>query len=337
MIRLKCQIIFKTSPTIIYDYASEIEIKSSWADLTDTARITLSKKITLQDREIVTGTNPLLKRGVGVEIWLGYEKNADGTGDDLVKQFDGYISGITPKLPMVIDCQDALWKLKQTVLKPKKFKSTDNAKVKDVLEYALVGTDFDIKTNVKYIDASVGVFEVFPNANVSQVFEELKKTYGFETFIRDGVLFVGLAYISSLRRDVALAFDTNIVENNLEWQTKDDIKIKLKAININKDNTTYTYEKGDADGQQRTLYFYQLTEAELKKRAEEEFTKLFYTGFRGKIKTFGEPSVRHQDAVILTDPIVKDRSGTYLVKSTTKTFGMSGYRQDIEIDRKISN
>jgi hypothetical protein len=66
-----------------------------------------------------------------------------------------------------------------------------------------------------------------------------------------------------------------------------------------------------------------------------DLEKFRYTGFRGTFKTFGVPIVRHGDKVQLVDPVIKDRNGLYIAKGIETTFGLDGYRQQIELGERV--
>jgi len=74
--------------------------------------------------------------------------------------------------------------------------------------------------------------------------------------------------------------------------------------------------------------------SEAKKLLQRETERLRYTGYRGSFTTFGKPDIRHGDIVNLSDPIFPERSGKYLVKRVRTTFGMNGYRQEVELESK---
>jgi hypothetical protein len=315
-----------TGREIIFSFVGEGEINNSWEDRTDTAKMTIPKKIGFKDengnrlkKDIAGGTDPAFKRGDSVEIYLGYSLNMD-------LRFSGFISKITPKLPIEIECEDIMWKLKQVTVT----KSYTSVTLKQLLTDILpAGIPFQA------VDVGLGKFRI-TRATVVQVFEELQKTYGLEVWARDGKIYAGLAYVPELRIDHKFRFQRNIIEDSLAYQNGDDVKIKVKAISIAPDNKKTEYETGDPDGETRTLHFYNVSQADLKKLAEEELPKLKYTGFAGGFTTFGEPFVRHGDGATLQDPKLPERDGTYLVKNVKTSFGTGGIRQEIDIDRKIA-
>src|SRR5689334_14079675 len=80
-----------------------IEVVSSWKALTQTAVVRLprfKRLLTNEDEQykIVTGD--------AITISCGYNGN-------LVKEFEGYVSDISPITPLKLKCEDEMWKLKQ--------------------------------------------------------------------------------------------------------------------------------------------------------------------------------------------------------------------------------
>jgi len=74
----------------------------------------------------------------------------------------------------------------------------------------------------------------------------------------------------------------------------------------------------------------------IKKKATRLLDRIWFTGLRGKFETFGLPSVRHGDLATMQSLRLKEQNGIYKIKSVTKTFGMNGFKQDIELDVKVT-
>ena len=304
-----------------FDFINEVQIESSWDTLTDTCTITLPKKLKWKGKSIVEGANAIFKIGAPVYVFLGYDYQFE-----LV--FEGFLTRIEPKRPLKLYCEDAMYRLKQTEVKAL---SQKNATVKSLL------SDY-YKGELKAIDADLGKFRI-QNATLANVFEELDKNYSLKTFFRNGVLHVGTPYLLTAkdRKKAKFDFEKNIISSNLEYKRKDDIKIKVKAISHNSiTNEKIEVNEGDETGELRTINKVDLTKEQLKKEAIRQIDLLKYEGFRGSFDSFGEPFVRFCDIVELTDPNIKERNGSYFVKSINYSFGMNGYRQNVEIDKKVS-
>lgn len=296
----------------------EIEIESSWETLTDTAKITLPSQFYHNGKFVNLAEERLLKKGDKVSISLGYD-------DDLVSEFEGYIVEIKAASPVVIECQDAAWLLK---------KKPQNVSFAQVKFKELVQAICPPEISNKVADVSLGQFRV-SNATPAQVLDEIKKSYGLLAYMRGTTLYAGLSYTEQAKTHI-FKFGVNVIEENSElfYQKEDDVRLKIKAVSIQPNNTKIETEFGDADGELRTLTFYNLDKDSLDKIAKSEAEKLIYNGYTGHFETFGIPSVVHGDIVHIKDEKY-NRSGFYFIKKVVKVFGGGGYRQKIYIDREV--
>ena len=94
----------------VFDFCNEINIESSYDNLTDTASLIIPKKIRYvkEDGEevnsITRGSNPLFTIGDAASIKIGY--------DSVLKPFfTGYISGIRTKFPLRFELEDEVREL----------------------------------------------------------------------------------------------------------------------------------------------------------------------------------------------------------------------------------
>jgi len=312
-----------------FDYLSDLEVESSWEDFTDTATLTIPRKLRfVKDGEVlenvISGDNPLFKRGDAAEFVVGY----DG---QVAVRFRGYLSKIIPNNPLTFEFQDAMYLLKQkTVSKYSKKDLTLTQLLTDI-----VGDTVPIKVNQEF---TIGKYAI-KSATVAEVLEHLKKNYGVTSYIRDGVLNAGLAYeLRDIDQLKIINIDMEkfvIDDGNLSYQRSDDQKIKVKAISIYPDNTREEVTAGDEDGGERAQYFYDVSVEDLQNYANERVEKLKFTGFTGSFTTFINPIVKHGDAIKLISEKRPDATGIYLVKKVVSSSGVGGGRQTIELDIKV--
>lgn len=295
-----------------------VEVESSWEDQTDKCTITIPRKLNWQGKAVATGTDPLLRRGDAVNVQIGYD-------DENESIFTGYVHQISAEIPTRIECQDPMWLLKQSTV-TKSYKSVKLATLlADIVPSGIPFEAFDVE---------LGPYRI-SQATPAQVLEDLRKTYFLKSWFRNGTLYCGFAYVPSIQSSHIIRMERNVVENQLEYVRKEDVKIKLKMIAMQPDNSKVEYETGDTDGEQRTMYYYEKTLAELKAIADEEIERLRYEGYRGSLTTFGKPTVRHGDIIDLRSEAYPERDGEYRVKAVRYSFGMGGYRQEITLDTKI--
>jgi hypothetical protein len=308
-------------------FVTDIVIESSWQQLTSTARIILPKNLTIDSKPAIEGNNAVFKIGDKVKIELGYDYQFNTV-------FEGYVSDVKTKIPLELQCEDQMWLFKQHSYK-KAFKSVT---VKQLVNFLLekIPTKFPIEYS--FGDLNLGKFRI-NLATGAQVFDELQKTYGIQSFFREGTLYIGFAYShtsASYRKVIPFQFTDNIIQDDLIYKNANNVKIKVVGTALNADNKQLTAEGGDGDGIQVPRFYYHKTQAELQALVNNEAKTLKISGFEGGFTTFGKPYVRQGDAVELRDTELPERDGTYLVQSVVREFGVNGYRQNIGISRKIS-
>lgn len=309
-----------------FTYANRIEIKRDVEALTETCRITLPRRLRLRERDIFAGASRLIKAGDPVTVKCGY-----GTAETV---FTGYVSRVEVDTPVVIECQDAMYLLKKTEVQPRSWKS---ATVSDVVSYIAPQVG-----DTSLVDMSLGTFRVTnkPTApTAARVLEYICSTYSLRAYFLRGALHVGLAYTTDGARTYDYFFRPRswsdaIITSSLKYNEAEDVKVRVKAISIQRDNTRLEAEAGDPGGELRTVHFQNMTTEELKAAAEAAVDKLKVAGYTGSFTTFGEPVVQKADRVTLHSD---DRpQGLYTVQAVTYTAGVGvGIRQEITIGSKI--
>jgi hypothetical protein len=310
-----------------FNFVTEFEAESTYESFTDTCTITLPTKIQFQGKPIAEGVNSVFKIGDKVKVMLGYDFNNQTV-------FQGYVTMIGTQTPLQIHCQDAMYLFKN-VSYHKSFKSVT---LKELVNYLMSKISEPLKVNVT-MDASLGKFMIDSSTGTA-VFEELKKTYGISSFIRDNELFVGLSFNSnnteSYRKEKEFVFQKQIIEDDLEYKSEADRKIKVHASSIDSNNKKIEYTTGDSEGDKVDVFAFNLSSSDLKKFADEQLERQKYNGFEGDFLTFGNPLVRHGDVAKLVDLKYPERDGKYIVKKVVTTFGSGGYRQRISLGKKLS-
>lgn len=317
MVRLNAEILISNEANkakIKFISVNELKINNSWKNRTDTATIKFPRNLKLRNYNITE----LLKQGDKVSIRLGYD-------DDLIEEFLGYITGIKADIPLEIQCEDEMWKLKQTTYK----KSWSSIKLSELLDYIYSGQKNIIG------DAELGPFYI-NNESAAKVLQRLLDDYTIYSFFRNEVLVVGKVYTLTDINNLKYHFQKNVVSKDLYYRKQEDTKIKVEAQSRLSNNTKLTIIKGDDDGDTKTLHYYNLSKKELETRAEEELKSVKYDGYTGKLTGFGYPIVMAADRVTLYDDNFKDREGTYIVEGVQKIFGVNGYRREITLGYKAN-
>ncbi len=296
-----------------FQWVNSIEIESSWQMLTDNATIVLPANIKVDKNKL----SKQIKSGDKVTIKTGYKERLNTV-------FVGYVTYVKPSVPIEITCEDEMWKLKQVSINA-------SGRAKDLDEFM---RKYYPEYDVDALNISIGKY-YYANKSKAKVLEELKSDFGLYAFFRDKKLVVGKQYSGSGSAKVKFKLDYNIITDDLEYKRKDQVKLKVKAISNNADGTKLEIELGAADGESRTLNFYDLTKSELKEFAQREMERLKYDGWRGSFTAFGEPFVKHGDVVELEHAEDSDKKGAYYVDKVVYTFGVDGYRQEITLGAKV--
>jgi len=280
--------------------------------------------------------------------------------------FQGYISKVTSKKPIVLECEDNMWLLKQIPCTPKSLSKNDS--IEDYLRTQLKGTSFTVNA---VTSTSVGAL-IINNETVAELLSRLRKEFHLEAYFRGSELRIGSqVYLESdnVGKTVwEFIFQQNIISDDLEFKRIDDIilsavchSMNTKDGSTNKQGKTKTkqerlsvlvYIKGgkfqyiekkegvefpaNEEGERRTLFFPNITSAkELADKGIDELKKYYYQGFRGKFTTFGIPYVNQGDNIIIRDRLMPDRDGKYKVRGVNYSGGINGHRQEIILDYKL--
>lgn len=319
---------------VVFSGANSIEVVSSWEDMTDTCTILIPNKFKRNNKSITVGDNGFFKRGDEVTVKMGYFPN-------LETRFEGFIRRITPDNLITIECEDLMFKLKQENVN-KTFRA---GKLKTLIEGIT-----SQKSNV--VDADLGAVRV-PNKSAAQVLATvIKETYKLQSYIRNKVLRVGLAYYPDEGKTVELHIDGikgNIAENNLEFIDSNELKITVFGKSKQLDgNYIFRYAFYDNNGilittsdDPRTGEYDNIniplqTTEQLDNIIQNHLKKRLSAGINGTVTAFLDPIVSHGDVVDLKSKKFPEKEGKYLVKRVTTSMTVSGGgRQEIELDIKV--
>lgn len=311
---------------VVFSRVHEVQIERSRKTLGAKATIKIPATARLERQgEFISEveTAKRFDRGDAVFIEAGYNGN-------MRLEFQGYVSRIKPGTPIEIECDDAIFLLRRKNLKA----AFQNTTLAALLEFILKGT------GIKVVGSTPGInFKTFyfKNTSAANALQKLKDEYGLTMYFRSiNELFVGLAEEVD-GTEVKYRLGWNVIDNTLEWHDEEDVRLKIKAIHIKKDNTKVEKEIGDDDGELRTLYFYDLENgADLERVAKQEMLKYKYSGYDGGLETFLLPNITAGNVVNLEDAQFEQRSGKYLADKVTTTIGTGGARRKIELGLKVS-
>lgn len=269
-------------------------------------------------------TAKVFKRGDKIKIKLGY-------GANLMDEFTGFIYTINLTTPVEIECEGYEFLLRERC-ETKTFPSTT---LRELLNYLIKGTE--IKLNAAIPEVKMVHYVIPANLKKIDVLKQIKERYGLTIYFVGNELYTGLDFVRYLGNvTYKLGYNT-IKENELKYQHEEDVKLKVKAILVQKDNTKIEATIGDKEGEHRTLYFYNLSgKEELEKMAKIEIKKYKFSGYTGKLTTFLEPFAVPGMVAEIVDVKYNERGGKYEIRSVKTTFGQSGARRSVEIGKTVS-
>ncbi|HAX15710.1 MAG: late control protein [Leeuwenhoekiella sp.] len=312
----------------LFPQVNGVKITKSVDLLSDTAEVKLPMSALFGNRELGYTRKQLegeIKAGDKVSITLAY------LGVFEKEEFVGYVRWIKPNVPTItIECEDAIYLVRQKTIN-KNFKATT---LKKVLQEIVAGTGVELAGDIP--DVNFDKF-ILKNVNGAEALEKIREEYGLYLFIDDaGLLYAGLRQTKNIGESVSYDLYRNVVKHDLKFRRAEDVRIALKVVGVQKDNTKVTVVVGDLTGEQRTIYRYNVSDKEvLKKLGEAELSELKYTGYEGTITGFLVPYATRGMTVNITDENYPERAGSYFVPKVTTTFGTSGARREVELGSKV--
>lgn len=315
---LNCKI---TIGKFVFNQVNEVEIERTGRLISDTAIIKLPLSAVFENKKKESVENKI-KRGDNVKIELAYN-------DEYNIEFTGYVKDVAAKDKTVIECEDNAFLLR----KPIPNKAFKGKTLKDVIKY--IADECKLGLNADVPDVTFDAF-LLKNIDGLKAMQKLKDDYGLTVFFDyEGKLYAGLSYKYDTGK-VKYNLQGDIKKSNLIFKKEEDIKYKIKAISLLKNNKKLEVETGDTDGEQRTLYFRNIaSKTELEKLANEEIQKYKYTGYRGTLISFGSPLARFGMSAKIKDDNYPAREGDYYIESVKTNFGQSGFQRTIELGIKL--
>ena len=316
----------------IFEYTNEVHITKSWKNLADTCKIKLPRRYaTILDNNQKTTLDKVLKMGDKIEVFLGYDF-------ELKNRFNGYLKSIKPNYPVEIEAEDEMYIWKRTKVSPKAFRGGDVAEILThigIKKYKLVGNK-----------VSIGDFRITTEmGTVARVLEKIKEESHLPVFMRKGILHIGGQNpISSEDRTThKFIVGKNIISHSLEYILKEENPVEVEVISKHSkggETKVTVPPKGTYKMENETQISKHTISANdnikdktiLEKLGYAQLDKLSYTGWKGKIKVFGEPLVDHGDIIELEDIDEGIIKGAYFADTIEISATMSeAYSQEIEL------
>lgn len=138
---------------LVFNFVNNVEINSSFKNLTKTAKITFPRKmnfagLNLFKKDKTKGMSPVFTRGDVIKIQLGYARPEEKK-PILKELFRGYIVKIGLSTPLELECEDQMFFLKQIKVKyPDGQDGNSPAKIKleDLLDRMFISNKYYLNT-----------------------------------------------------------------------------------------------------------------------------------------------------------------------------------------------
>jgi hypothetical protein len=292
-------------PAIMTRRINDIKIESSWRSLTDTADITLPRNVRDYDRQKIS---EVFHEGDPVEIWLGYNGS-------LTLEFSGYISKVPAGVPLIIRCEDEMYKLKRTLVSV----SIKNCTLKSLLQkiapgYTITCDETKLLGSVRYSKWSA-----------SNILDDLKKA-GIHCWFEGKILHAFSTSKSDLA-PVSVLLEKTAGES-LKQKTVEDTLVTISLLQkIGKKIKVEYGEKSAGVKINRQLSGVVMSKTEMLNEAKKIYAQAKTPGLDGDVTLFGVPHVQHGMKLKMRSTIYPEKDGTYYIDAVTKTFNNQGYRQ----------
>lgn len=284
---------------------SDCRIESSWQSLTDTAEITIPRKVKDFDRMKVS---EWFREGDPIEIWLGYNGN-------LELEYSGYINKVPAGIPLVINCEDEMYKLKRQTVSISK----SNCTLRELLESLAPG--YSIECNETELIGDVR----YSKMASSQILEDLKKK-GINSWFEGKVLYAFGKSKGELEPvDVTLE---KTAGESLKQKAIEDTMVIISLIR--KKGKKLKVEFGDEGAGKRLtkeISGITISEADMKQEAERIYKDAKQPGLDGDVTLFGIPRVQHGMKMNLNSVLYPEKDGVYYIDAVTKEFNHQNYTQ----------
>jgi hypothetical protein len=335
------KILGKGNKKISFDYANQLEVKTSRKNLTDTATVKVAKKMYWKGKPLTD----FVGRGDEIEIECGYLSPSQGRGADsqgLQRVFKGYLTEIENSYPLVLKCENEMWRFKKIMVPAEKFETFD---LKAYIE-KYGGVKVHIAEGLSF-----GSMDITEEMSLSQALDKIMETYPYALgYFQDGEFYGILNTESWSKAGKVTVFDParNMVGDSLKYVLADDVRIGVKAVSILKDNSKLeayapsgAFEEGriKSDWEQRQFFCPECrTQPELQAYADRMAGEFVTDSMSGSITVFGTPHVRKGDVVELRDADRRERDRKrFVADAVDYSFGTSGYRQTVTLGAGVKS
>jgi len=269
------------------DFLNKYEVVSTWDTQTDSCHITFPKNITAKDAtgqplpmyganvNIGADTMPLFLRGDKITLTAGYYY-IDASGSQIKNIstiFDGYISKVHSSIPITLDCEDAMFILKQIPAIDKvwangvSMQSVINELLKADTTGKVAAANIRVATlSNTSIQFETGTFYT-KTETISQVLNRINRNFGLFNYMKR-VMFpdktigweLRIGYPTYYPSDIQnpnlpykFIFQKNIISSNMEYMRKDDVTVSAVVQSLYSQTLNEQNDAGENKTKQQKL------------------------------------------------------------------------------------
>jgi len=308
---------------------NEARVKRSIYSYVDTASIRLPASAMLKqsgDRPAESvETAKQFHEGDKVTIKLGYDNN-------LQEEFVGFVKRVNFSTPCEVECEGYSWQLRKKTF----VKEWKDAKVKEILQHIISGTDITLSKSIPDIKFE-GYFRLNDEDGV-ECLERLKKEMFLTIYFIGSELYAGLEQTTQLDKMVKYRLGWNTIKDDqLKFRRDEDVRCRVRVNYKNKKGKSLHKIFGKEGGADKVIEMGVITDNDLLKRiVNKEAREMRYSGYEGKLNTFLVPFALPGWKAEIEDDVYAERSGAYLLVSTDVIFGTRGARRMVEIGKTLS-
>lgn len=304
--------------SVVFENVESIRIEESIKEMGDTAIITVPRNFKKLNGKSVLD---YIKAGDKVSISFGYDHNVE-------EEFTGYVKHIGSEIPLVIECDDQFYPLRQNSWIKSYSKTTLKKLLQDIVTgYKIDCPDVDL---VKYRIASASTFKVL---------KEIQDDFGLYSRIIGDTLVVGFAYDWQFGKTNHWKYhrQKNVRKSDLVWKTESDFNVKVK-INFRLPTgkrKTIVYGGKNPDASVCNIDLSHVDASKAEDIAKARYQKYVYNGYTGTISGWGLPRTHAGDSLEIIDDLNPEKQGSYLIEKMIADYNSAGITRTNQLAYKI--
>lgn len=263
-----------------------------------------------------------LRTGDPVKIYAGYN-------GDLQPEFSGFLLPFSADTPLMFNCDDELYPLKQNTW----VKSYKSVTLKKLLQDIVPDYTIDCP------NIDLGKYEV-NNASTFHVLKKLMQDYGLYSRINGSTLVVGYSWDwdTSKTKRCVYHMEKNVRNSGLTWRRSDDMNVRVQVRVLGADGKKKTVKYGSdlKHASVVSLDFAGITEETAKGIAQARYTKYNFTGLTGSFSGWCYPRIEPGDTVEIQSDLNPEMASAYLVEKVVTSFHEQGFIREVYLSYKVA-